>query len=1160
MKIKNKIKATALFLTIIIVFQILPVSALSITSNISVPDGIVSFYPFSKINMGRAGELNVNQQNQEMVIERNDISLPGYNFPVDITYFYSSLSDAENKWHFNYSIYLAKLDNGIVVNKNDGSKATYQPTGEIISNKEKWIIPEEFGIFDYLLVPTGEYKFSDVVMVTKFQGVFYFSDSGNLSHIKYNDGSNIFIYYNENNEIQRIVDNEGRQYKFVYNKNGNIEEISIFDSNNNIIVFENGENKKPCIFKYNYSKNKLTGIIYPDGNETEYRYKKDKLFLIKNVDGRTFQIEYDGSLVKCIKQLSGDKQKILFESKNTVDGVLITDEYSKNVKKTFDGITPSIIKKAGENYIKKLQIKNSQSKLMCSSLVSQESISDINSTISHNSYYNDYIYNGNSKKTDNLYNIYEDNTKAKYDYKNNLIEMSASVSHLSKEIKNQYIYEADVLKTITRNEQEYNFLYDEWGNNAGVDIQGKPYIKYMYKDGKSELCEKIFYGNGQTVNYYYDTENKLTGVSLDDGESMAFEYYYDDSNVKIIDNYAGFIQNYCLDSLEVTDIETGENIINFSLEDDDTLVMNIGNETVKLSIDSYKINNDSSYETTLSMVINNLYTDISVLKDCFNRIKNMSVEYSSGEKMITSVDYMQYENNETSLPIKYITEYLKSNAKHTNVWSYDYYNNGKIKNICLNDSIYTHYEYDSIGQLVRVDDYILAMSTVYKYNIGGNIVSKSSYDLMNLDAQKENTFFLYNNVSWTDQLSYYDGNLITYDEIGNPLTYKNKKYTWNNGRQLDEYQDERYKVTYSYNEMGYRQTKTVFEKETGKVMCQYNYYWGDGFIVAYTITDYTVSNPKTETVVYQYDDNKNIYSYIVNGKDLYVYEKNAFGDIIGVYNNEECVGKYHYDEYGNVYTIYSTEVVSKYNQLYYRGYIYDAETGLYYLQSRYYSPEWGRFLNADIYVDTGNGLLGTNMYIYCDNDPINNIDPTGYWGVALHKQITHELFNGETLEYGLDADKIADGNGYTDTKYSAVLYSLMPTRQGRHFDRHIRVSDAGNDDTRAYYSGIHMKNAIDAYKKGETDTLNQEFGFALHCLQDYSAHGNIDVNTWSLASHAGIKGVDSSDYDWINNDDRGLTNKEDCVKYAGVSYGARYKEAQEMTALGFLIFAVFLNQ
>ena len=64
----------------------------------------------------------------------------------------------------------------------------------------------------------------------------------------------------------------------------------------------------------------------------------------------------------------------------------------------------------------------------------------------------------------------------------------------------------------------------------------------------------------------------------------------------------------------------------------------------------------------------------------------------------------------------------------------------------------------------------------------------------------------------------------------------------------------------------------------------------------------------------------------------------------------------------------------------YRSYRYDSETGLYYLQSRYYNPEWGRFLNADGLVSTGQGL-SHNMYIYCSNNPINRFDPTGEIGI-----------------------------------------------------------------------------------------------------------------------------------------------------------------------------------
>ena len=89
--------------------------------------------------------------------------------------------------------------------------------------------------------------------------------------------------------------------------------------------------------------------------------------------------------------------------------------------------------------------------------------------------------------------------------------------------------------------------------------------------------------------------------------------------------------------------------------------------------------------------------------------------------------------------------------------------------------------------------------------------------------------------------------------------------------------------------------------------------------------------------------------------------------------------EYTYDAWGNILSCTGTRAntIGKTNPIRYRGYVYDEETGLYYLGSRYYNPEWGRFLNADGYVSTGQGFIGNNMFAYCLNNPVSMADEDG---------------------------------------------------------------------------------------------------------------------------------------------------------------------------------------
>ena len=123
-------------------------------------------------------------------------------------------------------------------------------------------------------------------------------------------------------------------------------------------------------------------------------------------------------------------------------------------------------------------------------------------------------------------------------------------------------------------------------------------------------------------------------------------------------------------------------------------------------------------------------------------------------------------------------------------------------------------------------------------------------------------------------------------------------------------------------------------------------------------------------------------TYYAGVFENYIYGKNIQGDIIYIFNVDgDKVAEYAYDAWGNpINTNYynsSSNPGVTYSPFRYRGYWYDEETGLYYLNSRYYNPEWGRFLNADIYLNANGDIIGFNMFAYCGNDPVNYLDTSG---------------------------------------------------------------------------------------------------------------------------------------------------------------------------------------
>ena len=142
-------------------------------------------------------------------------------------------------------------------------------------------------------------------------------------------------------------------------------------------------------------------------------------------------------------------------------------------------------------------------------------------------------------------------------------------------------------------------------------------------------------------------------------------------------------------------------------------------------------------------------------------------------------------------------------------------------------------------------------------------------------------------------------------------------------------------------------------------------------------------------IAYLYDESSMIGMEFTknNQSTLYYFQRNLQGDVVALYDTNGVLKvKYNYDSWGNCTIAAETTdmQLARANPIRYRGYYYDQDTGLYYLNARYYSPELRRFISPDdtAYLDPEN-VDGLNLYAYCYNDPVNNFDPSGHsvWGI-----------------------------------------------------------------------------------------------------------------------------------------------------------------------------------
>ena len=212
--------------------------------------------------------------------------------------------------------------------------------------------------------------------------------------------------------------------------------------------------------------------------------------------------------------------------------------------------------------------------------------------------------------------------------------------------------------------------------------------------------------------------------------------------------------------------------------------------------------------------------------------------------------------------------------------------------------------------------------------------------------------------------------------MGRPLIYRNKELTWNNQNQLLRINND---IKYQYDVNGIRACKLVKGLETryitqnNQIICEQN---NNGIII------------------YQYILNKLVgFTYTTSsGTKKYLYIRNIQGDITSIIDSEgNKVCSYIYDGYGNHIVLNQDDnlendplSIGHINPFRYRGYYFDEESGLYYLNSRYYDPETGRFISPDVLSildETKGQINGLNLYMYCNDNPIMYCDPSGNFAI-----------------------------------------------------------------------------------------------------------------------------------------------------------------------------------